>query len=670
MMLYALLFILSPTLLCQSPEAPTALPQGRLLLMLHEDAALSGESPAQKNIGPITIRTATALHQQPGIVIVSPHIWHNVLYRKQWYETQLHNTGSLTALFHTAWNAHHAAPSPKTYAQIQTLLKIDPTLLHNLYLWRIDFSAWLCFVHTEASVIILIPRTYLEQRRDLLPRTLASTYHSDDIATGLALSACTQHILPTHADELAHSLNHARHLQKRSTFSMNNLAGIFLKKQTLHPLLTIRWNIYMSGHGTYVQTKNTWSHLSEKDDAHPSLNHAHICGLTLSDFVAWLTICNTKLSVGLLYYQSCYGGGQNFADMYAALRAQKTVLSPHNHLSFPLISGGLGDAPITMIMPRKQRPNNSLSLSIAVDVDLLEFFNRIETRENRWAEIVQPLSNTLSSPSDIHGLSNTPQILFPGATELTPIDVTSNPISMHAAGPLQHMIRAGMYIITQSDEQEKQPNDHPHIIRGKRAVLCMPSIITRPLELHAYQKIERAKTAHTLFKSPAFISLIPGNALHYCKKITLHSLGLKDFITHSFLDFSNQKSTKIFLIDELILDNDLQKHFGEKNSSLWNSITTTLTQWFHAAPGHIDTPRITLENVILMITAEKISCLFILHDDARTPHAHKTVFSRHSTALPLPETLTLEDISTKHHAALYKKYLKLCKKQARMKAKT
>jgi len=668
-MIVAFLLLFAGTLLCQTPEIPTALPAGRLLFFLHEDAALNGESPTQKNIGPITIRTATALHQKPGILIVSPQIWHNLLYRKQWFDTQLKNTGSLTSLFYTAWTAHQHAPSPKTYAQIQTLLKTDQTLLHHLYLWQTDFSDWLCFVHTVASVIILIPRLYLEERQELLPRMLPSTYQHNEFATGLTLNSCTPHTLPTHHDELAHAINEARHLHKRSSFSIENLESLFLKKTTIHPLLTIRWNIYISGHGTYTPTESTWSHLSKKQSSKTSLNHAHMCGLSLAQFVAWLTLCNTKLSVGCIYYQSCYGGGKNFAEMYTALRAQHTVLSPHNQLSFPLIAGGLGDAPTTMIMPRKHMHHNNLALSIGVDVNFPEFFSRLEKPGIGWAEILQPLASTLSSPSDIHGLSNTPQILFPGHTELTPIDVTSKthaPPSHTTA--LQHIIRAGIYIITPADEQEKHKNHQPYIIRGKRAVLVTTSRIANPLEIHPYQKIERGKKAHTIFKAPALISLIPGNALHHYTDITLHSLGLKDFITHSFLDFTNQKSTKVFLIDSLTLSNDLKQNFTGEPDSLWSALKTTLTNWFSTTPALIDTPRITLEKVIIMVAAEKISCVFLLTDANKTTHAHKTLFSRPSSSMPLPEKLTLEALSQKDHTQLYKKYLKLCSKQEKIRA--
>jgi hypothetical protein len=665
MILLSLVLCCAHTLLGQPVEIPTALPRGRLILLLHEDATLTGESPAQKQIGPITIRAATALHQQPGILILSPAIWHNLLYRKQWYETQIRNTGSLASLFHVAWTAHQKDPSSKTYAHIHTLLKTDPTLLHNFYIWNTNFTPWLCFTHTNASVVILIPRTYLDERRDLLPRPLPRTYQPDEFATGLLLSQCNAQPLPTHTDELAHALNHARHLHKRSTFSIENLAALFIKKTTIHPLLTIHWNIYMSGHGTYNTTSNTWQHLEGRQQSAGTLSNAHICGLLLKDFATWLTLCNTHLSVNTLYYQSCYGGGQNFAEIYTALRSQKKLLAPHTDLQFPLISGGLGDAPTTMIMPRKQKHHTSTELSIDVDIHLPEFFNRLEKPGASWHEILQPLTNTLSLPGDIHAVSNTPQLLLPGHEHPTPIDVTCVPLSGCRQNIIQHMIRAGMYLIGREHPSTPQAQQHGHIIRGKRAILIMPSTITEPLDIHPYQKIERAKNAYTIFKAPALISLIPGNALHHCAVIILHSLGLKDFITHSFLDFNNQKSTKVFLIDSLTLTNDLKQNFGSSSDSLWDSVKSKLTEWFSAPTTILSDARITLQKVIITVAAEKISCSFVLSGSDRKNVAHKTMFSRPNAQMPLPQTLSLHVMAEKEHQQLYKKYLKLCKKQTR-----
>lgn len=96
-MLYFFLFAASIIPTQATPDTPTAIPFGRLLLMLHETGSLESENPSKKEVGAVTLRAATALTQQAGIIILSPAIWQNLLFRKHWFATELTKPGSFAS---------------------------------------------------------------------------------------------------------------------------------------------------------------------------------------------------------------------------------------------------------------------------------------------------------------------------------------------------------------------------------------------------------------------------------------------------------------------------------------------------------------------------------------------------------------------------------------------
>ncbi|MDQ5890274.1 MAG: hypothetical protein QG604_148 [Candidatus Dependentiae bacterium] len=640
---------------------PTALPTGHLILLLHETEKLASENPSKKEIGAVTMRAATAIAQQAGIIILSPAIWQNLLFRRHWFAGQLTKPGSLCSLLRKTWSAHQQHPTAQTNTQLNALLNADATLMDHFYLWQQELTnqSWRCWYHHDASLIILIPNTYLENRLGLLPRILPMTYTAEEYATGLRLSQCTPLKLAEQSADVETLFNQARHLYKRSSFSLDALESLFIPATTVHNLLAIHWSIYMTGHGTYQSTDAAWS--SKKPESSAPTTQS-ICGLNFTQFTGLLDWYNTHLYLNCLYYQSCYGGGQSLFEIYHTRKASQSTVHTKFNLHFPLIAGSLSEAPVHILKPRKETKNRDLH--IMTDIDLNLFFQALETPERSWAAALRPITATISTPNDLHAISNTPLLLLPGHTEPLPVDVSGYSHATQAALN-KHVIRAGIAVFSPHDEIEGRLYQKPFIVRGNRALLLTPPHIETTLEIHPYQRLQRSTGTHSsTFTMPALISLLPGNALHHCADLTVHDIGLKEFLTQSFLQLTKQKSSKAFLFDHLTLDNDIATHFIAAAPSWWENITATVSRWFSDRATPLDAPRITLKEVLVIVGAQKLTCIFIQPCQNNTLLTYKVTYARSTQAdNSYPDLLPLTRVSVRTHDKLYAKYAQLCAKQ-------
>jgi len=622
-------------------EQPTALPFGRLLLMLHETNSLDSENPAKKEVGPVTLRAGTALAQEAGILILSPAIWQNLLFRKHWFACELTKPGSLASLLCKHWRAYQENPSPQILIQINALLKSDPTLMYHFYLWQQDLSPerWCCFYHPDASLVILIPAAYLEEHAGLLPRPSIATGDHHTVmahilteATGLHLTRCRPIVLSQTIEGLEGLFGQAKHLQKRSSFSLAHLQSLFVTKKETHPLMRRHWNMYMTGHSTPQES---------------------ICGLARTQFIQFLSWCNTHLYLHCFYYQSCYNGGQNLLDLYHATITNNQVAHEGLGLHFSLVIGALGEAPVRVLMPHKEQ-NATAAIRLAVDLDLNAFFTALERYEDSWQAILAPITPVPQSTSSSPGFNNDPLLLLPDQNAPTPVRLrTEQTPSESALRPA----RPGVSIFTHKDNSDSE-NCRPFIVRDKRALLLLPARIQTPIELYPYPKPSKRDAHHHIhFLSPTIISLITGNALHHLKALTLHDLDLKGLLTHSFAQMSRQKGTKILLIDTLTLNNDLAHHFITPQPSWWENITTTVSRWFSSRATTADSPRLTLYKTIIIVGTRKLTCFFEEKHQDGSMHGYKVQFQRPAKiAEATPDALPMSKISLKKYDRLYAKY--------------
>lgn len=643
-------FILFISLGAAAMPQPTAMQSGRLVLLLHETGSAGAENQNKQEVGAVTMRAAIALAQEAGIIVTSPTIWANLLSRCASFKTASKKPGSLQYLFEQAWRLLPTNNTGALHTQIQAMLRTDPTLLHHSYISSHQPTAdrWACYHHTQASLIILIPRSYSEQRLNLLPRNIPNSFSPIEYAVGLAISKCAELTLPppdAPLEGLHRLISQAHHLIKRSTFSVNSINTLFITSNSIHPLLSIPWNIYMVGHGTYKQTESPWGHLEQFHHQTQRSDNKMICGIPAADFSQFIMFCNAHLTINCFYYQSCYGG------------QRQSTPTTSNPLHFPLIIGAVGEAPVHVLMPR------SSGSGVTVDTNIAGYFEALERNESSWPAILSPITPLLSLPSDLHSISSTPLLVPANQTQPLPIDVNQDkqPTSSSIS---KNKIRAGITLFSTADQAALKHSGKPFVIRGQRAVLLSPPIITTPLEIHPYQRIvHQDGTTKTIFLAPALLSINPGNSLHHCSCLTAHSINFHDFLLQSFLQLTKQQSTKVFLFDSLTVNNDLADHFTHEDSSWWSQVTGAIASWLNPS-SPLSSSRITLQKLVIVVGPQRLTCIFLEPGTNETVAAYKVIYYRPTTTESrTPERLIKEQVLIAKHTALYKKYTSLCAKQ-------
>lgn len=645
-------------------QQPSVFPQGNLILCLHELDQLGPEDPANKTIGALTMRLGAAISQQAGIIVTSPALWHNLWYHRQHVERESKRWVSLWRLLTSQWKKHHEKASDKSFSRLHALLKRRPDMLNPLFLWQLDISTatWMAYHHERSGLMILIPRTYFDQRQTIQPRRLPPLYQPAEYITGLQLSTCTKISLPAYDDNEAVTrlVRHARHQQQEHLYTTEKLNGLFLPHKKVSPLLATHWAIYAMGHGQMHSQRDEWEHLKSEEltDAPDTTDTDihEICGLPFLQFHQLLTMCNSHISTTFFYYQSCYGGGQHLAQLYRYNVHDRQLLGPQLKLTFPLVAGAVSEAPVNTIMPRYTQSSFSHSLNMIVDIDLPAFFAELKKPKATLPQILRPLSPPVSSPNDIHAISGTPLVLIPGAHELVPVDVTDNTQASNLATN-QHSTRAGLTILSHASLQH-HTDEKPIVVRGKRALLVAPFTVAPPVAIHPYQP---ARHVGSTPLPPALVSIAPGNSIHRFSKVMLHDINLRNFLLHSFLKLTKQRSTKVYLFDQLHIDNDLATNFTNNGNE---GFFHTIWSWFKSDPTALEIKRITLNKVIVYLKNDRIECYFI------EPRTDDTSLARHVTyqdtshaATHEKMQLTMTSISDGTHKSLYKKYHKLLARQ-------
>jgi len=613
-------------------EEPTALPQGNLMLLLHEDAGDASESPTPKEIGAVTLRAATALTQKAGIVALSSTIWENLLFRINWFENQLQREGSLAFLLDKALQASGKGAAEKR----KDLTETDPNLFGHFFAYKSKPTSaeWSCWHHEASGLILLIPADYLEKRLLTTPRTLPQTYAREEFALGIRLKDCKSIPLPPQTKGLEPLIRQAKHLKKRAPFSTEGLQKLFLPKSAVHRLTTVHWAVYMSGHGTPGKTEGN-------QDA-----RRYVCGVPINTFMQLLSWCNKNLYVRCFYYQSCYANMEHIVSRYQASKVDKKSLKSATGFDFPLIAGALPDAPVHLDLP-----------GLHADIDLPLFFNRAEKLPAQsWPSVLRPLTPITGSASDMHAIGATPLLLRAGSTTVETIDVQKTEFELSTNQ--DQSIRAGLRILTAKDAQSTDDAAKPFVVRGDRALLIVPLAVRRPLSIHRYQRVNR-ETRTSLFALPAIISLAPGSAQHYIERCVLHDAGLKDFLLDGFARLEGQKTTKTFLFDSLILANDIPVHFALKQASWWQHITSTISTWLDDRSITETESHIELRHVLITSSPHHLVCSFAVTHEGSKERAYQVLYTK-SPALSAaaPELLPLHAIDFQKHMHLYKAHKK------------
>jgi hypothetical protein len=262
-----------------------------------------------------------------------------------------------------------------------------------------------------------------------------------------------------------------------------------------------------------------------------------IASLSISDFTRLLLFLNTEITTHLLFYSSCYSGGELLIRPYT--QGKKSLL-----LHYPIIAGTLAENSTYQELPMLHLPPyrhvtiggkkticgitaqaldiKRKQLALTTHIDFKAFFKRArELSFNQPRDLPQLIS--LIHPYGYHDslisqdyLGNIASVRFAQSVSFKPI------IYKHQVLTIKQI-----------------PSKHALDINGNDIIFVHSNSITQPL-------IIDKKHA----RMPAFISMTPGQAAHIFTYIKAPNHTLMEFI-ESFFKLPDMRVTKIFWIKKL-----------------------------------------------------------------------------------------------------------------------
>ena len=270
---------------------------------------------------------------------------------------------------------------------------------------------------------------------------------------------------------------------------------------------TIAWSFFLTGHGYHQDNEYAQS---------------GVAGLTLQSLKKLLNYFNKECTTKLCMYSSCFGAGQHTIIPYLDDNGKELLLS------YPVILVSLTDAPAYVFgVPSglKLPPYNEHNMLTAVDADryglkpyfLQQFatFCEYAKREKIGADIaksINPYVQCSFNNCTILKIENMPLIRRAGNSYFIPLD------------------EFGIYCVTASKDQ-------PIDLENKTACLWYVN------------KFHGTITASQ--NLPAFVSMIPGNQVHYINKLNVQGFDFSHIVRSLFLSIDDIQEQNIYFLDKL-----------------------------------------------------------------------------------------------------------------------
>lgn len=407
---------------------------------------------------------------------------------------------------------------------------------------KLTDDTWKIYKLGESKFFLLLPTWYL------------TSYKSDE-ESGLLLSKLRPltGVLPTNARNpdftvLINYLENDESKNKNKPASIvSALEQAFTQKRYQHQEVIQDkapiWDCIIEGHGS-LQTS--------------------IAGVSPGTMQTILLFFNNKVTAGVVTIVSCNAGGQNLSLLQWR---EKDVALTFNYI---LIVSSITDAPITKKLTEQFLKDYFLNAALIDSKGGLE-------------KLLKDLVPEEQRTSNRMFLNQLPQVWLPGGIGFQTLKISDY-----------------IEIIGLVTNRVHELEDKPFIIKNRHAILIYPDAIKVPMVVEPTDVISlKREGTWTEFvigdpqreyfskRYPAFISMIPGHAIHYFEDIRVKPLfdnqseqsiltrplaiidlakrymgsgkrGILRFITDSFILPTLQRATqKIMLIDTLTGHNDL-----------------------------------------------------------------------------------------------------------------
>ncbi len=462
------------------------------------------------------------------------------------------------------------------------------------------FNKWHLYDVPRSQFFLFVPDHYLKHYKD---------------SPGLNLDCLTDISakLPT-AQDYDTIIDYINDYKKASQFSIGNLRSILitikssehaltkdLTKAELKQLAQLPiWDIILHGHGVYT-----------------SAIGSAIGGIPPAKAQELLTFLDNELPVGLLYIESCHAGGKNlnllefyqtineekdaspvdpFFALLVELQSDETINEENvlRNLDYILIVGSITDK-TTWTFSGGQ--SNKLFYQLYSDAALLQ----------GKGKLLDTLLNNLNSlyrhSGSPHGSSNIPQVWLPGGLGFqtyqinNKVQIIGNVKARVHEEEKRNIVLSDslMAVLVYANRIEVPILVKPHVLKIEsrqdlrnefvdlraKWIKNIPNVAEAlllvqklPEKLESYSALKpilskdsenriAIKALNLLY--PEFISMLRGNSIQYFSKIVLRPpegeekelTGVMHFIRDTFFDIGDQATTKTFLIEELIGNNDI-----------------------------------------------------------------------------------------------------------------
>jgi len=454
------------------------------------------------------------------------------------YET---NLGAIVIAFMTAY-AQEDAPMLVSASLISVALETEKKYRHmpftervkhymqlkaeeeirNFFLALVPFikesDKWI-FKEVNPSLYLLIPKKYLNDKKIKNLDVMRSQATGSATPTELALGLKVNHMRMVRAVDIKKPLPAA----SSAAYFTNYLSDIFVlnseyleikeaeRKSITIPKNIPAWSLYITGHGSALLSV--------------------IAHCTLDQFKVLLAFLETKITTRALIYASCYAAGRNVRDMYKHAQSGVDRTYP-----FTIIVMALTDAGVYL--------GFEVQINAAGKVKYERYFTEFirQITAPGVVDYMQALGLIVKK-----GLMNLPQIKYPGLPWFSVVDTDQRVINIDS-------IMA---------KTRTQPLNVATFFARK-------GVKAHPEGILLYTTKVSFDIIWDVSNNPKFVSMLPGNAIHELRKISVISQDVDELIKGFFIE--NIYPRKVFVIDALEgrFSSGLSKVIGVEKGMLLN----------------------------------------------------------------------------------------------------
>ena len=266
-----------------------------------------------------------------------------------------------------------------------------------------------------------------------------------------------------------------------------------------------------------------------------------VAQLTIDQYVNFINSLLPSINCKFLFVSSCYGYGLKTKTIFKRLARLQDMPYQEAKIAFPIAVGAISDSAAQIYKDIKFR---------AFFDGLHEFFSLGTLSEEIYLAKEKPISLV-----DIMGyvagsiLENTVLVKLPGLRQFyRPVNVDNKLLVITYPYILAHELRGAKDLIVGKEKPKKAKKKKaplpmiivlsPIRVEGKDAILLYPTVLMPTLEIVGN-------------KALALVSMFPGDAHHFIKKVEAKEINFYDIIKGFFSELQI-RATKLFLIDEIV----------------------------------------------------------------------------------------------------------------------